>query len=106
MKIFSLQSKRILVGWSIFASLGINFILHFYERAGSPMLASISYKDEKIAGWPIEYITHGGITPHSYRPDLVVLLINCLFWTVVVFIVLILIRYFVNKSDGKTSKTA
>ena len=102
MKLFNLQSKTGLVGWSAVLSLVINYALHFYSRNGSPILATVIYPDEKIAGWPLSYMVYGGWPPYQYvsNADFISLFVNFVFWTLAVFIVLSLIRYIKNKNSN------
>ena len=84
------------MGWSVVFSLIINYALHFYSRAGSPALSTISYPNEKIAGWPLAYMVYGGWPPYQYSsaPNIVDLGINFIFWMMLVLIALNLLNHF------------
>lgn len=107
MKIFSLKSKWNLVGWSVGLSAIYNLLALWlsgterYESIGSPMLAAgrmVNYN----YGWPFSLVRIvksplPWLDDVSYKINYLSFLFNFIFWILVVFIILSLIRYFKSK---------
>ncbi len=102
MSIFSLQTKKHLVGWSAVLGIIISLFFTFYPRVLQDPLDHWS-RVVKF-GWPIWYTViytdYGAVNfPKFYY---VLISTNLLFWIVVCLIILFLIRYFKNYKEVKS----
>jgi hypothetical protein len=105
MKIFSLETKTNLVGWSLVLGILISGLVAcvFHQQAVFFDGGSTS----NLFGAPFEWsIFHHQelLKTHYYSYSLVGLFYNILFWGLVVFIFLSLVRYFRKKNNKITSK--
>lgn len=90
MKIFSLQTKKHLVGWSVVWGLFINFVaklVTYRKDTCNPWVMDTCTKIESY-GYPWRYYETGG----KYEVELSNF--NIYFWLFVSLIILSLIRYF------------
>lgn len=96
MKIFSLQSKIISLIWSLILGTAINLIVNILTRSyqggcGSALYCPIAHT--LTYGWPMNVTAYGLVV--NFWPSMI---INSIFWAIVVFIVLSLVRYFKHKN--------
>jgi hypothetical protein len=102
MKIFSLESKTGLVAWSVVLGFLVNAVVYFTTRhvdiLGGFSSSDLSPVNVTSFGLPFHYYTTGTDLSHLFYP------FNLLFWILVVFIILFIIRYFRKKHYQISSK--
>jgi len=109
MKIFSLQSKIGLVAWSVVLGSALFFISDKISIISNPSPGiNIPEESSYLQGIPFHYEFHqtflapGGIIYFADRPW--ILLYNFIFWILVVFVVLFVVRHFKKKNIQLPSK--
>ncbi len=104
MKIFTLESKKNLFVWTLILAGTMDFIfsrfLIFKIQCESDVIGTITVCDAH--GWPFLSQPQGGYAG-SMAKDLMYVLWNFIFWILVAFIILSLIRHFRIKKNQPSS---
>lgn len=95
MKIFSLQSKSYVILWSVVIGYVLNFIAYKYTRASLSCLFAPTDCPDLKGGWPFLY--------EFYKNNYYLVYCNLIFWVLVSYISLSLIKYFKNKNKPASS---
>jgi len=93
MKIFSLQTKKHLVGWSMGLGIVVNILISLATLKSYQPICSISF-----LGPCTKIYTFGFPLNNEHRSgELLIPLLDAIFWIIVSLIILSLIRFFKSK---------
>ncbi len=115
MKLFSLESKLSLVGWSVLSGLLANTLFYYFSKVKIFDCFDLDCQREVIDyGWPFKFLPYklNGYVPSTVKEILFypviryIFILDSLFWILIVFIILSLIRYFKKKNTSMTSRQA
>lgn len=117
MKIFSLETKKHLAGWSVGLGMLLNILTFIFYTAKkcidcskNTCLMMPGANCDYIFGWPLSkaysiFNLVNGNPPATVYMKYGIFWLNLLFWALVVFIVLSLIRHFRNKNEAIHPRT-
>ncbi len=102
MKIFSLATKKHLVGWALILGFATGLLVHNNTFEGNACIAVVGIGACPVgfAGWPLRYtLVHANklVTSDVVIQEFYLAVLDFIFWILIVFVVLSFIKYFRKK---------